>query len=110
MLRGNADDSWHLLFGPHYEAWRCLGNQGRFNIDISKLQNNALRILVSDDGVGLSDEIDDSDSIFEKGITTTSGSGLGLYNVRQLLQNVNGAIELIDSDYSGTTFEIKVYS
>ncbi|WP_147480414.1 ATP-binding protein, partial [Pseudomonas syringae group genomosp. 7] len=86
------------------------GNQGRFNIDISKLQNNALRILVSDDGVGLSDEIDDSDSIFEKGITTTSGSGLGLYNVRQLLQNVNGAIELIDSDYSGTTFEIKVYS
>ncbi|EPM48913.1 putative prophage encoded two-component system histidine kinase [Pseudomonas syringae pv. actinidiae ICMP 18804] len=82
----------------------------KVNIDISKLQNNALRILVSDDGVGLSDEIDDSDSIFEKGITTTSGSGLGLYNVRQLLQNVNGAIELIDSDYSGTTFEIKVYS
>ncbi|PHN76467.1 ATP-binding protein [Pseudomonas syringae] len=82
----------------------------KVNIDISKLQTNALRILVSDDGVGLSDEIDDSDSIFEKGITTTSGSGLGLYNVRQLLQNVNGAIELIDSDYSGTTFEIKVYS
>ncbi|MCS7921389.1 TerB N-terminal domain-containing protein, partial [Pseudomonas aeruginosa] len=25
-----ADDSWHLLFGPHYEAWRCLRNQGRF--------------------------------------------------------------------------------
>lgn len=82
----------------------------KVDIDISKLQNNALRILVSDDGAGLSDEIDDSESIFEKGITTTSGSGLGLYNVRQLLQNVNGAIELIESDYSGTTFEIKVYS
>ncbi|MCE1090646.1 hypothetical protein LU640_28940, partial [Pseudomonas monteilii] len=26
-----ADDSWHLLFGPHYEAWRCLRNQGRFS-------------------------------------------------------------------------------
>ncbi|WP_158619537.1 HEPN domain-containing protein, partial [Pseudomonas sp. p99-361] len=27
-----ADDSWHLLFGPHYEAWRCLRNQGRFRV------------------------------------------------------------------------------
>ncbi|MDG9886597.1 NAD-dependent deacylase, partial [Pseudomonas sp. GD04058] len=25
----------HLLFGPHYEAWRCLRNQGRFNLLIS---------------------------------------------------------------------------
>ncbi|QVI84595.1 ATP-binding protein [Pseudomonas viridiflava] len=82
----------------------------KVEIEISKLQANAIRILVRDDGVGLSDEIDESETIFEKGVTTTSGSGLGLYNVRQLLQNVNGAIELIESDYSGTTFEIKVYS
>lgn len=82
----------------------------RVDIEISKLQSNALRVFIKDDGVGLSDDIENSESIFEKGVTTTSGSGLGLYNVRQLLQNINGSIELVESGYSGTIFEIKVYN
>ena len=78
-------------------------------IHISKLQSNAISILLSDDGIGLSPEISAADTIFDKGVTTTHGSGLGLYNVRQLLQNINGTIALTESTYQGTTFEIKVY-
>jgi signal transduction histidine kinase len=82
----------------------------KVSVNITKLQSNALRVLISDDGIGLSEDIDEPESIFQKGVTTTSGSGLGLYNVRQLLQNINGAIELVKSDHSGTTFEIRVYN
>ncbi|WP_419866573.1 GFA family protein [Pseudomonas putida] len=42
MLQGNADDSWHLLFGPHYEAWRCLRNQGRFSLRTARRCNCSL--------------------------------------------------------------------
>lgn len=79
-------------------------------IEISKSHSNVLLVSLKDNGVGVPSEISNPESIFEKGITTTSGSGLGLYNVRQLLQNINGTIELAESSFDGTTFEIKVYS
>lgn len=82
----------------------------KVEITISKPHSNVLSILIKDDGNGVPAEIPDKESIFEKGITTTSGSGLGLYNVRQLLQNINGSIELLDTGFDGTTFEIRVYS
>lgn len=79
------------------------------DIKITKLQGNAISICLSDDGIGLSSDIFPPESIFEKGVTTTHGSGLGLYNVQQLLQNINGTISLIGSSHEGTVFEIKVY-
>ncbi|ODB34895.1 hypothetical protein A9L43_26120 [Pseudomonas mosselii] len=79
------------------------------DIAIKKPQTNVLSITLKDNGTGVPAELPNSESIFEKGITTTSGSGLGLYNVRQLLQNINGTIELVETSYQGTTFEIKVY-
>lgn len=80
------------------------------NVTISKPQTNVLSIILKDNGSGVPRDIPNRESIFEKGVTTTSGSGLGLYNVRQLLQNINGNINLIDTSYNGTTFEIKVYN
>ena len=80
------------------------------SVEISKPQSNVLSITLKDNGIGISRDIPNQESIFEKGITTTSGSGLGLYNVRQLLQNINGTIDLVETSYNGTTFEIKVYN
>lgn len=79
-------------------------------VKISKLQSNVLSVLLKDNGSGISRDVLNHESIFEKGITTTSGSGLGLYNVRQLLQNINGTISLVETGYNGTIFEIKVYN
>lgn len=85
-------------------------NASAIEVTISKPQSNILAVVLKDNGVGLSSDISNPESIFEKGITTTSGSGLGLYNVRQLLQNINGTIELVESSYNGTTFEIRIYN
>ena len=38
-------------------------------------------ITISDDGKGFSQIIDNPNCVFEKGFTTTAGSGLGLYNI-----------------------------
>ena len=58
---------------------------------------------VSDDGAGLSPKITNPSTIFEMGITTTNGSGLGLYNTAQFVQNdLRGTITVIpDFVYSG---------
>ncbi|NMY27858.1 ATP-binding protein [Pseudomonas sp. WS 5021] len=84
-------------------------NASTMAVTISKPQANVLSVVLKDNGVGLSSDVERS-SIFSKGVTTTSGSGLGLYNVRQLLQNINGTIELIETSFNGTTFEIRIYN
>lgn len=66
-----------------------------FNIDF-RIKDSLLYITIYDDGAGLSATIQNPDSIFEKGITTTSGSGLGLYNVHHLItKEMGGEIAII---------------
>lgn len=70
-------------------------NAHNFNIEF-KIKDSILYITIYDDGTGLSPAIQNPDSIFEKGITTTSGSGLGLYNVHHLItKEMGGEIALI---------------
>ncbi|WP_175806248.1 ATP-binding protein [Burkholderia cenocepacia] len=61
--------------------------------DISHPEKDIIHIHMSDDGSGFKKNIDDLNQIFEKGFTTTDGSGLGLYHVRQVLGEMNGTIE-----------------
>jgi signal transduction histidine kinase len=77
--------------------------------DLSKKDGNVLDIMVKDDGFGLDSSIINPNSIFEKGVTTTHGSGLGLPHVRQLLEGMRSNISLKETNRNGTTFELKVY-
>lgn len=70
---------------------------------------NVLSIFFHDNGFGISDKIENKDDIFLKGVTTTFGTGLGLFHVKQLLQNMRSSISIVKTSNSGTTFEIKVY-
>lgn len=54
---------------------------------------NTIHILVADNGKGFDEKIEDLNRVFEKGFTTTDGSGLGLYHVRHVLGEMNGTIE-----------------
>lgn len=65
-------------------------------------------MLVSDDGDGLSPDIADPNSILDKGVTTTNGSGLGLYNVLTFVHNVlHGTIKVVTvGDSKGFKLEI----
>lgn len=68
---------------------------------------NELRIVVQDDGRGFDRGITDHGRLFEKGFTTSTGSGLGLYHVAQILDDLGGSITPEDSP-RGARFIIRV--
>ena len=78
------------------------------NFELSKLDKNGLLMRVSDNGRGISRGTNKA-RIFEMGYTTTNGSGLGLYHVRQVLGEMGGTIELDeDADAKGAAFVVKL--
>lgn len=80
----------------------------RFNVNLRHPTENELIVEVQDDGPGLSKEIQPPDKIFERGVTTTSGSGLGLYHVKQTIKQLNGDISLDHSKNSGFNLTIRL--
>lgn len=69
-------------------------------------ENNDLMMAYIDDGKGLDTSIIDENSIFEMGITTTNGSGLGLYHVKELLKEVKSEIS-VERQNQGIKFLIR---
>lgn len=57
-----------------------------------KHENKKISIVFEDNGHGLSDKINDINSIFEKGVTTTYGAGLGLYQVQKTIKHLGGSV------------------
>lgn len=57
----------------------------------SVLKNNKAAILFEDNGTGLIKEAENA-NIFEKGVSFTNGSGLGLYQIKQTIQKMGGSV------------------
>lgn len=77
--------------------------------DISHPNKSSIHLKVTDDGKGFSDRIDDLTRVFEKGFTTTDGSGLGLFHIQHVLGEMNGTIEAVrNSGKPGATFLIRI--
>lgn len=77
-------------------------------IKISNI-NNSLRFLFSDDGNGLIEKfLKNPQKIFELGITSTDGSGIGLASVKKALSSMGAKIDFIGNgiELRGATFEI----
>lgn len=68
---------------------------------------NELRITVQDDGRGFDQAITDRSRLFEKGFTTSTGSGLGLYHVAQILDDLGGSITP-DESARGARFVVRI--
>ena len=74
----------------------------------SSTSDEALRIIVNDDGPGIANNHEHK--IFDQGFTTKadpSGSGLGLFNVRRMLELYNGSIEVMSVE-QGASFRIQI--
>lgn len=77
---------------------------------LSKFQANNLVVEFLDNGKGLSSEYTSS-QIFEKGFTTTNGSGLGLFHSKTIIEEefTNGEIGAIFGDnMKGFKLEVKI--
>lgn len=75
---------------------------------MSQVDKKTIQIDVSDNGGGLQSSISEPERVFELGFSRTSGSGLGLYHVRQVLGELGGSISLAKSSMEGTTFSIRI--
>ena len=77
------------------------------NVDVSvNLSENNVVISVADNGLGISDE--NKPKVFEPKFTTkTSGMGLGLAMVKNIVETYNGSITFT-SHSNGTTFTVKL--
>lgn len=62
-------------------------------VDIQLISADTLEISFRDDGTGLSSAISRVESVFEFGVTTTAGSGLGLFHAREIVDKLGGKIE-----------------
>jgi anti-sigma regulatory factor (Ser/Thr protein kinase) len=71
------------------------------------LENEHLELEYIDDGIGLHKDIADADSIFEMGITTTKGSGLGLFHVKEILKEMKNSVINVYKQDSGIKFIIR---
>jgi signal transduction histidine kinase len=76
--------------------------------EITHPTRETVHIRVIDNGKGLDPKIKDVSRIFEKGFTTTDGSGLGLYHVQQVLGEMKGTIGVEKNDVNGMTLLIRI--
>jgi signal transduction histidine kinase len=105
-LRFNPIDVSIVIDNLISNARRAKATEVKFAI--SPFERTGLQMRVTDNGKGIGTATD-RNRIFDMGYTTTQGSGLGLYHVRQVLGEMGGSIELEGSAVGrGTTFLIKV--
>ena len=63
-------------------------------------------LTVEDDGCGIAK--DNLDNIFQLGYTTTNGSGIGLFNIKETIKQMNGTIDVESEVNKGTKFTIRL--
>jgi signal transduction histidine kinase len=80
----------------------------QFLVHLSRPSENEIVIHIQDDGPGLSSDIKPPEKIFERGVTTTNGSGLGLYHVKQTLNQLSGDIALDASNAKGFSLVMRL--
>ncbi len=78
------------------------------NVDIMFKKEDDLIVEYIDDGKGLDDSIINPSDIFEIGITTTSGSGLGLHHIKESLQRMKKSTIEVNKMDKGIKFIIRL--
>ncbi|QRN82762.1 sensor histidine kinase [Chloroflexota bacterium] len=77
-------------------------------IQMFMVSSNTIRISFIDDGKGLSQKLPNIESIFEPGITTTTGSGLGLYHAKNIVNKLDGSITAIPNQPKGLEIRVEL--
>ncbi|WP_372744105.1 PAS domain-containing sensor histidine kinase [Lutibacter sp.] len=79
-------------------------DDAKIEVTVSEEENNVI-IVIADNGKGISEE--DKDKVFEPQFTTkSSGTGLGLAMVKNIIEAYNGTISFTSQENAGTVFKI----
>ena len=77
-------------------------------VDVSiEVADNKVTIIVKDNGIGIEEiHIENVFKMFYRATSAETGSGFGLYNVKDALNKLNGTVELTSVVNEGTTFKV----
>ena len=72
----------------------------KFFLRVSGGSSREFNLTVADNGSGWPPDLTPLMRAFEKGVTTTDGSGLGLYHVKQIVEGMGGVVEAYEKPHS----------
>ena len=106
VLKGNPDELLHVFVNLITNAVQAMEHQGTLTIETSTVAN-ATQVRVSDTGSGIAPEV--LGRIFDPFFTTKppgKGTGLGLYNIKNVIQHMRGTIAVESQVGRGSTFTL----
>ena len=113
----NKEDIHHVMKFRSMEVTIILDNlisnsrkaqANKVKVSVKSAGENYVAILVQDDGKGIKKEA--IKNIFDVGYTTTSGSGLGLSQVKSIMDDLKGSISYREGINGGAGFELRFTS
>ena len=81
-------------------AAKARASRVAFILEVSVGTKPELLMTVADNGVGWPSSMEPIERVFEKGATTTDGSGLGLYHLKTVIEGLGGLVEARREPYS----------
>lgn len=96
------------LFSNAFKYQRKAASDKYVEVDIEVNPANAI-IFVRDNGIGIHEKhISNIFGMFYRATSEETGSGFGLYNVKDALNRLNGTIEVESKPDAGTTFKVTI--
>ena len=106
VVKGNPDELLHVFVNLITNAVQAMADQGTLTLETAVIAGTT-QVRVSDTGCGIAPEL--LNRIFEPFFTTKppgKGTGLGLYNIKSVIQHMNGTIEVESQVGRGSTFTL----
>lgn len=106
LVKGNPDELLHVFVNLITNAVQAMAHHGTLMLETHTIPG-ATQVRVSDTGSGIAPEL--LSRIFEPFFTTKppgKGTGLGLYNIRNVIRHMNGTIEVESQIGRGSAFTL----
>lgn len=81
-------------------------NATHLSIIVCATDPNKYSIVFKDNGIGINSSISDPEKLFDFGVTTTNGSGLGLYYAKKLMKELKGSISIVSNKDEGASIKL----
>ena len=105
IVSGNRDALQGAVMNITTNSLKHSAEGVRLAMELEMVSDKSLRLSISDNGPGISEEI--QDKVFDPFFTTSSsGTGLGLAVVQAVILDHNGKIDLHSQEGKGASFQI----